>query len=109
MSRYANFPASNFMTDFEIVEIQNEITRQKEKEREIENERIRNNDIIRQQVEAIIDNAVIAKNLAHQGQVNILLPPPISPIPPTPIYSESEEEDEEDTEKKDNEEREDTL
>jgi hypothetical protein len=40
MSRYANFPASDFMTDFEIVEIQNEIRRQTERARVMEIEMI---------------------------------------------------------------------
>ena len=39
MSRFNNFPASNFMSDFEIVEIQNEIRRTNRRAREIQNER----------------------------------------------------------------------
>ena len=62
MSRYANFPASDFMTDFEIVEIQNEIRRQTERARLMEIERIRQNEMIRQQAVAIIDNNVNANN-----------------------------------------------
>jgi hypothetical protein len=56
MSRYANFPASDFMTDFEIVEIQNEIRRQIERTRLVDIQRIRQEELIRRQAIAIIDN-----------------------------------------------------
>jgi hypothetical protein len=54
------------MTDFEIVEIQNEIRRQTERARLMEIERIRQNEMIRQQAVAIIDNNVNANNCQNE-------------------------------------------
>ena len=109
MSHFCNFPASDFMTDFEIVEIQNEIYRQKRRQREIQNERRRNNEIRIQEVEDIIDNAIIVNVIANIVPEIVIIPPPVSPIPATPTpppltpippilnYSDSEENNDEDT------------
>ena len=44
MSSWTNFPASDFMTDFEIIVIQSEITRNRIREREIKDQGRRTDD-----------------------------------------------------------------
>jgi hypothetical protein len=69
MSFWNNFPASCFMTDFEIVVIQSEITRNIIREREIEDQSRRRND---------------APLLNLQAPTIDLIPQPTPPIPPAP-------------------------
>ena len=56
MGDYANFPASNFMTDFEIIVLQDEYIRRRERERLLETQRIRQEEFLRQQAIDIIED-----------------------------------------------------
>ena len=69
------------MTDFEIVVIQSEITRNRIREREIEEQRRRRNEITLQELAEDHDDAPLVNLLAPAID---LIPQPIIPIPPTP-------------------------
>ena len=72
------------MTDFEIVVIQSEITRNRIREREIEEQRRRRNEITLQELAEDHDDAPLVNLLAPPSPAIDLIPQPITPIPPTP-------------------------